>query len=52
MLPNTEELYEWYLLNGKPNREQLRLGNLKLPEGANQRLIESLLPLRSLPYLL
>ena len=44
MLPNTEELYEWYLLNGKPNREQLRLGNLKLPEGTNQRLLESLLP--------
>lgn len=43
-LPNLEELYQWYCLVGKPNRDQVRNGNLTLPIGATKNLIESLLP--------
>ena len=43
-LPNLQELYSWYCLVGKPNREQIRNGNLTLPVGATKNLIESLLP--------
>ena len=43
-LPNLEELYRWYCITGKPNRDQVRNGNITLPEGATKNLIESLLP--------
>lgn len=40
-----QELINWYLLNNKPNRYQLRKGNITLPNGLSRRLVESLLPI-------
>ena len=39
------ELLNWYFLNNKPNRKQLRNKNIKLPYGLSLRLVESLLPI-------
>lgn len=45
MVPSFEEIYQWWLLNGKPNRERVRgLGKDILPQGCTTSLIESLLP--------
>ena len=38
-------LRDWYLINGKPSRIQLRKGNIKLPYGLSERCIEDLLPI-------
>lgn len=43
-LPNLEEVYNWYCLVGKPNREEVRAGNLILPDGVSKSLLEGLLP--------
>lgn len=43
-IPSLQELFNWYCLQGKPNREQVRNGNLTLPPLATKSLIESLIP--------
>lgn len=40
----TNKICAWYYLNDCPNRQQVRSGELKLPEGVNQDLIEAWLP--------
>lgn len=48
-LPNNEELYNWWIINGRPNREMVRnWEDDKLP--ASKGLIESLLPIFSLKF--
>ena len=44
MLPDIEYIYQWYKLNGSPNRDDIRNKRVELPEGCSQSLIESLLP--------
>jgi len=45
MVPSFEEIYQWWLLNGKPNRERVRgMGKDYLPGNCTTSLIESLLP--------
>ena len=44
MIPNFNELYQWWVLNGKPNREAVRNMKTSLPEGCTSGLLESLLP--------
>lgn len=39
-----DEIYKWYKLSGKPNREEIRSDKLILPKGVSKRLIEDLLP--------
>lgn len=39
-----DSIYQWYCINGKPNREDLRTKDYILPEGVGKGLIESLLP--------
>ena len=39
-----DEIYKWYELSGRPNREEIRLGNLTLPQGVSKPLLESLIP--------
>ena len=39
-----EELKRWYFLNGKPTRDKVRNGEVSLPEGASQSLVEALIP--------
>lgn len=40
-----EEIRRWYYLNGKPTRDRVRSGELKLPEGVGQSLVEALIPI-------
>ena len=45
MVPSFEEIYQWWLLNGKPNRERVRgMDRETLPSHCTTSLIESLLP--------
>lgn len=39
-----DEIYKWYKLSGKPNREDIRSDKLILPKGVSKRLVEDLLP--------
>ena len=39
-----DEIYKWYKLSGKPNRDKIREGNLILPKGVSKPLLESLIP--------
>ena len=39
-----DEIKSWWLLNNKPQRQQLRSGSITLPKGISLNLIESLLP--------
>lgn len=41
---DTKELYNWWKLQGKPNRQDLRDGKVELPNGITKSLLESLLP--------
>jgi len=43
-LPDTNKLYEWWLLKGKPTRDKIRNKEVEIPEGYSQSLVESLLP--------
>lgn len=44
MVPNIDDIYRWYKINGCPNRQDVREGKVNLPEGASKSLIESLIP--------
>lgn len=41
---DTKELYNWWKLQGKPNRQDIRDGKVELPNGITKSLLESLLP--------
>ena len=41
---DTKELYNWWKISGKPNRQDLRDGKVELPTGITKSLLESLLP--------
>ena len=41
---DTKELYNWWKISGKPNRQDLRDGKVELPIGITKSLLESLLP--------
>ena len=45
ILPNNLDLYNWYRLNGCPNRDAIRkMDESILPDGVSRGLLESLLP--------
>ena len=43
-LPSIESLYQWYLINGAPTRDEVRSGSVLPPEGVNKNLLEALIP--------
>lgn len=44
ILPDIQNIYQWYKLAGEPNRQDIRDGKVILPEGLSKQLAESLLP--------
>lgn len=44
VIPNINDIYRWYKINGCPTRQDVREGKVNLPEGASKSLIESLIP--------
>ena len=44
VIPNIDDIYRWYKINGCPTRQDVREGKVNLPEGASKSLIESLIP--------
>lgn len=44
MIPNIDDIYRWYKINGSPTRQNVREGKVNLPEGTSKSLIESLIP--------
>lgn len=43
-IPNIDDIYRWYKINGSPTRQDVREGKVNLPEGISKCLIESLIP--------
>ena len=43
-IPNIDDIYRWYKINGSPTRQDVREGKVNLPEGVSKCLIESLIP--------
>lgn len=46
LLPDINSIYNWYILNNKPNRDRIRQDDsLVLPTNCSKQLLESLLPI-------
>ena len=43
-IPPIKDIYQWWMINGCPSREEIRNGKVALPNGVTKALLEPLLP--------